>query len=88
LPDRSLGATVVDGIDAYKIDQHFPDAALVVWGAPHGHVASLSHACSPEHTSRSSNDMFNLMAFHMLGEKLPGPLKQGTWCYQVLTCWL
>jgi hypothetical protein len=69
---RQCGATVMGHVDAHHVDKLFPRAPMLVWAAPHWHVADAKDACSPEVTAWTSNDDFNVEAFEMLQSKLPG----------------
>jgi hypothetical protein len=69
---RQCGATVLNNIDAFHVDELFPKASMVVWAAPHWHVADARASCSPHIKTWSSNDDFNTEAFEMLQRKLPG----------------
>ncbi|CAE8589589.1 unnamed protein product, partial [Polarella glacialis] len=68
---RTLGARVLDGVDAFLVEQRFPRAGLVIWAAPRCHVESSVADCSPSVTQWTSNDQFNLVVFEMLQQKLP-----------------
>lgn len=68
---KSLGAAVIDGVDARTVNVLFPDAALVVWASPHGNVASSKAPRGAAGIPWCNNDAFNLEAFHMLQALLP-----------------
>lgn len=70
---RSLGASVLEGVDAFHIKDHFPHASLLIWAAPHGNVAAFSGVNGWEDYDESTtNDRYNLKAFHSLCQQLPG----------------
>ena len=62
----------MDHVDAHEIDKLFPKATMLIWAAPHWHVADATVSCSPEVGPWFSNDDYNVEAFEMLASRLPG----------------
>jgi len=62
----------MDRVDAHRVDELFPRATMLIWAAPHWHVADAEESCSPEVTEWATNDDYNVVAFEMLQRKLPG----------------
>jgi hypothetical protein len=72
---RTLGASVVEGVDAFSLRAGYSDVKLVIWGAPHWRVPNAQKPCCPFlglDENWSSNDDFYVQAFQHLQTELPG----------------